>query len=116
MPISIIEKPILKSILEELAKARYGDLVKAVVDIERGIMAVGGEMHSDEESFLLETGSQQSNLWGINLYPKKIDEDFIEFDSIINLRPSQGNRSRSVDDPIIRLKIKEIISLLVQHS
>lgn len=116
MPISVIEEPIKKSELSELAKERFGDLVKAVVDIERKIMAVGGELHSDEEALLLEQGSQQKNLWGINLYPDKTGEEWIEFDSMINLRPSQGNLSRDVKDPNARLKINEIVSYLVKHS
>ncbi len=115
MPISVIEEPIQKSELSELAKERFGDLIKAVVDIERGIMVVGAELHSDEEAVLLESGSRQRNLWGINIYPDKSGDELIEFDSIINLRPSQGNRSRDVDDPEARLKIKEIISRLVKQ-
>jgi len=114
MPISLIQKPIKKSELSEIAKERFGDLVKAVVDIEREIMAVGAELHSDEEALLLDEGSKQKNLWGINLYPEKPDEDLIEFDSMINLRPSQGNRSRDVLDPIARKRIKEIINQLVK--
>ncbi len=81
MPISLINKPIKKSELSEIAKEQFGDLVKAVVDIERGIMAVGAELHSDEEAFLLEDGSKQKNLWGINLYPEKSGEELIEFGS-----------------------------------
>jgi hypothetical protein len=116
MPISLIEKPIEKSELAEIAKERFGDLVKAVVDVEKGIMAVGGELHADEEALLLEEGSKQRNLWGINLYPDKSGEELIEFDSIINLRPSQGNRSRDVNDPIARQKIKEIVNQLIKKS
>jgi hypothetical protein len=116
MPISVIEGPIEKSELCEIAKERFGDLVKAVVDIEKGIMAVGGELHSDEEALLLEEGSKQKNLWGINLYPDKSGEELIEFDSIINLRPSQGNRSRDVNDPVARQRIKEIVNQLVKKS
>jgi hypothetical protein len=115
MPICVIEEPIQKSELAELAKERFGDLVKAVVDVEKGIMVVGGELHSDEEAILIESGSRQRNLWGINIYPDKSGDELIEFDSIINLRPSQGNRSRDVDDPEARLKIKEIISRLVKQ-
>ncbi|HEX2579242.1 MAG TPA: DUF5674 family protein [Rhabdochlamydiaceae bacterium] len=115
MPISLIEEPIQKSELAELAKERFGDLVKAVVDIEKGIMVVGGELHSDEEAMLIESGSKQRNLWGINIYPNKSGDELIEFDSIINLRPSQGNRSRDVDDPEARKKIQELISHLVKQ-
>ena len=89
MRISIIQKPIEISELAKLAKERFGDMVKAVVDVEREIMIVGGELHADEEAVLLEEGSKQSNLWGINLYPDKKGDELIEFDSMINLRPSR---------------------------
>jgi len=76
-------------------------------------MAVDAELHADEEEALLERGSAQANLWGINLYPDVVGEDWIEFDSMINLRPSQGNRSRGVDDPMVRRRIVEVVSRLV---
>lgn len=88
-----------------------GELVKAVVDIENKAMAIGGAMHADEEAFLLEKGSKQQDLWGINLRPN--DDDLIEFDSMINIRPSQNNRSRSVEDPVFQEKIREIVKVLV---
>jgi hypothetical protein len=116
MPMSLVEEKIKKSDLAELAKERFGDLVKAVIDVERGIMAIGAELHSDEEGHLIDQGSRQQDLWGVNLYPHKSGEEFIEFDSIINLRPSQGNRSRDVMDPAIRQKVKEIITQLVDES
>jgi len=116
MFIEIIKNPIKKSKLSELAKEGFGDLIKAVVDVDKGIIAIGGELHSDEEARLLEEGSKQKNLWGINLYPDRADEEFLEFDSMINLRPSQNNRSRDVEDPNARLKIIEIINRLIKHS
>lgn len=88
-------------------------LVKAVVDLENKIMAIGGEMHADEEQTLLEQGSNQENLWGINLYPDDQTEEWIEFDSMINLRPRQGNRSRGVEDPDIQKQIVTLVSTLV---
>lgn len=100
--------------LEKLAEDMFGNLVKAVVDIEKKIMAVNGELHCDEEALLLEDGSKQSDLWGINIYPAIKDEDWIEFDSMINLRPSQGNRTRSVDSEEIQKAIIEIVNNLVQ--
>ena len=99
--------------LKELAAGRFGNLVKAVVDIDKGIMAVDAELHADEESALLEDGSKQSSLWGINLYPDLAGADFIEFDSLINLRPSQGNRTRGIDNPGIQEKIRAIVTALV---
>lgn len=93
---------------------QFGGLVKAVVDVEKEIMVVNGELHSDEEAFLLQKGSKQENLWGINLYPEAKKDDWIEFDSMINLRPHQKNLSRGVDDPAIRKKIMKIVNQLVK--
>ena len=113
MPIKIVKDKISKSELSEIAQNQFGDFVKAAVDIENGIMAIGGELHADEEALLLEDGSQQENLWGINLYPNKTAEELIEFNSMINVRPSQGNRSRGVENPDIQKKIKIIVNNLV---
>jgi hypothetical protein len=106
----IITKTLSLDELKEMAAATFGDMVKAVVDIERGIFAVDAELHSDLEAALLQDGSKQRNLWGINLYPETPDEDFIEFDSMINVRPSQGNRSRGVEDEGLRARILEIVN------
>ena len=78
-------------------------------------MALGGELHSDEEAALLDDGSSQENLWGINLYPEERGEDWIEFDSMINVRPSQGNRSRGVEDEEIRERIRRIVESMVEE-
>jgi len=100
--------------LKLMSENMFGDLVKAVVDIEKEIIIVDAELHADQERLLLENGSRQENLWGINLYPDDFqDEDFIEFDSMINLRPSWGNRSRGVDDENIQKKIIKIVSEIV---
>lgn len=100
--------------LEEMAKNMYGELVKAVIDVEKRTMVVDAGLHVDEEQWLLETGSRQSDLWGINLYPDSFgEEDFVEFDSMINIRPAQGNRSRSVDDASTKALIVEIVGEIV---
>ena len=100
--------------LEKTARELFGNMVKAVVDVEEKIMAIGGELHSDEESLLLENDSKQQNIWGINIYHEIKDENWIEFYSMINLRPSQGNRSRSVHNPEIRKQIIEIVNNLIE--
>ena len=110
----IIDSSISLGELKIMAEERFGNLVKAVVDVERKIMALDGELHADEEALLLENGSRQENLWGINLYPELQGLDRIEFDSVINLRPSQGNRSRGVDDPVIREKIVQTVTGLMK--
>jgi len=98
--------------LNDMAASMYGDLVKAVVDVERGILVVDSELHVDEEQFLLEQGSNQKDLWGINLYPQKYGSDgFIEFDSMINIRPRQQNISRGVENEEIK---KCIINLVLR--
>ena len=98
-----------------MADKGFGNLVKAVVDVERGIMAVDAELHSDEEALLLENGSEQKNLWGINLYPGASGDNFVEFDSMINLRPSQGNMSRNLDSPELRDKIRTIVGKIIKR-
>ncbi|MFH1338467.1 MAG: DUF5674 family protein [Candidatus Omnitrophota bacterium] len=109
MKIKIIKKTLSKKELIKIAEEGFGDLVKAVVDIEKGLMAIGGELHADEEALLLSSGSRQENLWGINLYLHKSGEEFIEFDSVINLRPAQGNRSKGIENPEIQKRIREIV-------
>jgi hypothetical protein len=110
----LIDSKISKNELTEIAKERFGDMVKAVVDIELGVMVIGGELHADEESILLERGSKQENLWGINIYMDKPENERIEYDSMINIRPRQNNRSRDVLDPAIREKITIIVNNLIE--
>ena len=95
--------------LRTMAAHYFDDLIKGVVDVSRGLLALDAEMHADLESLLLDDGSEQADLWGINLYPDLESDDFVEFDSMINLRPAVGNRSRGVDDPEIRRKIMEVV-------
>lgn len=109
----MVHDAITRAELNELAKQQFGDMVKAVVDTELGIMAVGGDLHSDEEAMLLDRGSAQGNLWGINLYPERPPSEWIEFDSIINVRPSGGNRSRYVENEEIRRAVSRIVDRLV---
>ncbi|OGR82891.1 MAG: hypothetical protein A3J74_10465 [Elusimicrobia bacterium RIFCSPHIGHO2_02_FULL_57_9] len=109
----ILKEPISLSDVMALAKEQFGEMVKATVDVERGMLAIGGELHCDEEALLLEDGSKQQHLWGINIYPEKPEKDLVEFDSMINVRPSQNNRSRGVDNPEIRTRILRIVKKLV---
>ncbi len=111
----IITEILLSSELEQMAAATFGNLVKAVVDIDREIIAVDAELHSDLEALLLENGSKQKSLWGINLYPEIKGDDFIEFDSMINMRPSQGNRCRGIESEEIRKKIFVIVAKRIKR-
>lgn len=111
--IILVDKPISRQQLKEVAKEIYGDFVKAVIDVEKGIMAISGELHADQETFLLERNSRQDNLWGVNLYPDREFPEMIEFDSMINIRPRQKNRSRSVEDAGLRERIGSVVKALV---
>ncbi|MFH1789977.1 MAG: DUF5674 family protein [bacterium] len=111
--IKIIDNKINLDSLREMAHQGFGDFVKVVVDIEQKIMAINGDMHSDEEATLLKHGSKQENLWGINIYPDLQGENYIEFDSMINIRPRQGNRSRNVEDFDIQRQIREAVANLI---
>ncbi|MBI2624514.1 hypothetical protein HYW67_03385 [Candidatus Parcubacteria bacterium] len=110
----IVKISIKRQTLSEIAAEGFGDMVKAVVDVEQRIMAVGGELHADEETWLMEKeGSKREHTWGINLYPGKSGEDWIEFDSMINIKPAFGNRSRGVENKAVQGKIKEIVNALI---
>ena len=111
----IVKNKISREELRKIAQDMFGNLVKAVVDIDQKIMAVGGELHADEEALLIENGSKQINLWGINIYPDIKDDNWIEFDSMINLKPSQGNRSRGVENSGTQKIIIEIINNLTKE-
>jgi len=111
----ILDKAISIDELKKIALETFGDLTKAVVDVDRGLIALDAELHSDLEALLLENGSRQKDLWGVNLYPGNTGEDFIEFDSMINMRPSQGNKSCGIDDEKTRGKIIEVIDKWVKR-
>ncbi len=109
----VISEPISKEALQILADLRFGDLVKGVIDLETKTVALGGELHADQEAILLTQGSHQENLWGFNIYVAESFPDNIEFDSMINIRPSQNNRSRFVEDSVIREKILQVLGPLL---
>jgi len=111
MPIQVVRAPVTIDLLRGAAAEQFGDFVKAVVDVRREVMAIGGELHADEEAVLIQEGSQQTDLWGINLYPDQAD--LVEFDSMINVRPAQGNRTRGVEDAGLRRAIAAIVERLV---
>jgi hypothetical protein len=112
--LKLVKTQITNDELMEMSTKMFDGLVKAVVDIEKEVMVIDAEMHADQEDFLLAEGSIQSNLWGINFYPAEVGaENWLEFDSMINLRPSQNNRTRGIDDEKIRLKVRAIVEKLV---
>ena len=108
----ILERRIDVAELRRLV-VRFEDMVKYVADVERGIIAIGGEMHSDAEAVLLEAGSQQADLWGANYYPGRGREGCIEYTSLINIRPAAGNRGMELLDPALRARLQEITFALI---
>jgi len=106
----ILSKPITKAELSELAQNTFGDMIKCVADVERKLLAVDADLHADLETMLLQDGSKQEDLWGFNLYPEVEGEDFIEYDSLINIRSWQGNMSRNVENEENRKKIEQIVN------
>ena len=105
----ILSERISRNELISLSEVVFDDeMIKAVVDIRRGLLAIDAELHADLEVLLLQNGSAQEDLWGINLYPEET-EDFIEYDSLINIRPRQNNRSREIEDPQICEQVDEVV-------
>ena len=110
----ILSHPISHNELKEMLPGYFGDMIKAVVDVRQNTLGLDAELHADIEKEMLEQGSMQADLWGINLYPEMEGEDFIEFDSLINIRPFQGNRSRDVQDPAVREQIVKVVNDLIR--
>ena len=109
----ILQQPISREELSGLAGNTFGDMIKCVADIRQGLLAVDSDLHADLERLLLENGSAQEDLWGFNLWVEEDGDDFIEFDSLINIRSWQGNPSRDVLDPERREAIKRIVTQFI---
>ena len=111
----IVEGTVSVAELTEMSKKMFGNTIKAFVDIEKEIMVIDAPMHADQEELLLESGSLQENLWGINLIPDKFgQEGFLVFDSMLNIKATCSNRTRGVDNPIIQARIRAIVNKQVR--
>lgn len=108
-----IDQPTTLDHVKQLAQNTFGHMIKGVIDLKKQAIVLDAELHADQEAYLLEHGSQQSDLWGFNLYPDLPKADWIEYDSMINIRPSQNNLSRTVQDPAIQTQIKQLIDKLI---
>lgn len=111
----ILKEQVTIQYIDELAQNLYGDMIKAVADVDKGVIAIDAELHSDLEMLLLEDGSSQESLWGFNIYPQLKEDDYIEFDSLINIRPRQNNRSRDVENEEIRKKIIVLVNQFIKR-
>ena len=99
--------------LARLVAQHFGDMVKLVVDVDRGIVALGGQLHADAEKLLLDAGSAQASLWGANYYPGRGAERCLEYTSLINIRPAEGNPSMEIEDLARRARVRELAFALV---
>lgn len=111
--IVILEQRIDRETLRRLVLNDFEDMVKFVADVQRGVIAIGGELHADAEQALLDTGSRQEDLWGANYYPGRGREGCVEFTSLINISPARGNRGMQIGDPILRERIRTMTHTLV---
>lgn len=112
-PILVTSKPVPSDELVRLVELYFGDMVKFVVDIERGVIGVGGELHADAEALLLENGSRQADIWGGNYYPGRGEENCLEYTSLINIRPSQGNPGMELQSEDLRGRVRSIVFQLL---
>ncbi len=111
----IVQKISVKK-LEEMAQKMDGNLVKADVDIVKKVFIVDMPMHFEGEQMLLKQGSKQKDLWGINLFPAKYGtHEFIMYESMINIKVHDNNRSMTVQSDEIRAKIKSIVEEIVHE-
>jgi len=111
--IVILRERLARSELSRLVRLYFEDMVKYVVDVERRVIAIGGELHADAEQVLLEDGSRQQDLWGANYYPGVGQERCIEYTALINIRPAQKNRGMEVVDPHVREEIRRLTIELI---
>ena len=109
----VLDRPIPREELRRLVDEGFGDMVKYVVDVERGIVAVGGQLHADAEAALLTSGSRQEALRGANYYPGTGKDLCIEFTSLINIRPAQSNPGMEIADPTICDKVRDLTYRLI---
>ena len=113
MDIRIIREPVTHDVLEELMRVHYRTFIKGVADIERGVIALGGDWHMDANTVLFSDGSEQKNLWGFNIYLGKSGDEAIEYESIINIRPAQNNRGRVIEDERVRSQVRSLVAQFV---
>jgi len=110
MKILIIRNPASQEHIHEMLEG-LETYIKLAVDVQRNVVAGGGEYHADCEEVLLEDGSRQEDIWGADWYP---EHRKVEFGALINIRPDQGNRSIEIEDPKLRAKIETIIRRLLE--
>ena len=111
--ILIIREPASSEQMAQMPQTYYGLMVKLAVDTRREILAGGGELHADCEQALLEDGSRQEDVWGADWYTETQE---VGFESLINIRPRQNNRSMEIKDIILRREIETIVRHLLERK
>jgi hypothetical protein len=114
--IKLFDKKFTKDDIRKIASLTFIEMAKAVIDINQKVIAIGGELHADAEAVLLDNGSRQPDLWGINLYPDKPSDHLIEYTSLINIRPSIGNRTQEISDSRVKNSIKQIVFEMLEDK
>lgn len=99
--------------LRRLVDTSFEDMVKYVVDLERGVAAVGGERHAEGAQLLLDDGSRQADLWGASYWPGRGREECVEYTAPINARPANGDGNMEIQDPAIRRRVLELTWALI---
>ncbi|MDP2594066.1 MAG: DUF5674 family protein [bacterium] len=115
MEILVAHEPIDEATLAELAQAWHRTFVKGVADLDRRIIALGGDWHMDANNRLIADGSRQENLWGFNIYPVERGDAAIEYNSVINIRPAQGNRAMEITSEELRVMVRAVVAPFIPY-
>lgn len=97
-------EPFTKEEIEKL-KEQFEFYIKTVIDIEKKVCSAGCDRHFESEKLLLEQGSKQDDLWGGGI---DVETKSIDFNSFINIRPTQNNTSNEIQSEEIRRKYEEL--------
>ena len=113
MNIIILDHKINIEEVKKLADFWYGTMIKGTVDIESGRVALGGDYHIESSEILTSSGSKFEDIWGFNIRFEENEDGVLEFDSMVNIKPNLGNRSRSINNQEIIKKVTEIIKKFI---
>src|SRR3989344_4997384 len=109
MNIQILDHKISIKEVKALALFWYKSIIKGTVDIELGRVALGGDYHIESSEVLTSSGSKFEDVWAFNIRFEENPDGVLEFDSMVNIKPNLGNRSRTINNEEILKKLKEII-------
>lgn len=116
MSLHLLEKPVSMNDVRVFAQEDYGTMIKGTVDIVENKVAIGGDYHMETCELLVEHGSSHQNIWGFNIRFEENQAGILEFDSLVNIKPALGNKSRSVENPEVIEKATEIIHSWIEFE